>query len=354
MTPTRTETRARSRGRAALVLTATAVTAGVVLIAPQEAASSTPATPAAASRLAQQLGARSAGTYLDSAGRTVVTVTDADAAAQARAIGAQAQQVTYGAAELATVTSALYRSARITGTAWALEPQSDQVVVWADRTLTSAGLARVNSVLGAYGDRARVERVAGTFSQRTRGGDPIYGGQYRCSAGFNVRSGSTYYLLTAGHCGNIASTWYANGAHTKLIGTTQGSSFPGNDYAIVQYTGSLGHPGRVNLYNGTTQDITTAANAFVGESVKRSGSTTGVHPGTVQALNATVNYQEGTVTGLIKTNVCAEGGDSGGPLFDGTKALGLTSGGNGNCTFGGTTFFQPVTEPLSVYGVSVY
>ena len=88
--------------------------------------------------------------------------------------------------------------------------------------------------------------------------------------------------------------------------------------------------------------------------MKRSGSTTGVHSGTVTALNATVNYAEGTVTGLIRTNVCAEGGDSGGSLFAGTKALGLTSGGSGNCTTGGTTFFQPVTEALSAYGVSVY
>jgi len=42
------------------------------------------------------------------------------------------------------------------------------------------------------------------------------------------------------------------------------------------------------------------------------------------------------------------------PLYSGTRAYGLTSGGSGNCTFGGTTYFQPVTEPLSVYGVSVY
>jgi hypothetical protein len=74
----------------------------------------------------------------------------------------------------------------------------------------------------------------------------------------------------------------------------------------------------------------------------------------VQATNATVNYAEGTVTGLIKTNVCAEGGDSGGSLFDGTKAIGLTSGGSGNCTSGGTTYFQPVVEALNAYGVSVY
>lgn len=74
----------------------------------------------------------------------------------------------------------------------------------------------------------------------------------------------------------------------------------------------------------------------------------------LQALNATVNYAEGSVSGLIQTNVCAEPGDSGGSLFAGNTALGLTSGGSGNCSSGGTTFFQPVTEALSVYGVSVY
>ena len=72
------------------------------------------------------------------------------------------------------------------------------------------------------------------------------------------------------------------------------------------------------------------------------------------AVNATVNYPEGRVTGLIRTNVCAEGGDSGGPLFDGSTALGLTSGGSGNCSRGGIMFFQPVTEALNVYGVAVY
>ena len=67
-----------------------------------------------------------------------------------------------------------------------------------------------------------------------------------------------------------------------------------------------------------------------------------------------MNYPQGTVSGLIRTNICAQPGDSGGPLFTGTAALGLTSGGWGNCTTGGTTFFQPVTEALSVYGAQVY
>jgi hypothetical protein len=54
--------------------------------------------------------------------------------------------------------------------------------------------------------------------------------------------------------------------------------------------------------------------------------------------------------------VCAEPGDSGGSLVtnSGTRrAVGMTSGGSGNCSSGGTTFFQPVTEALSAYGVSL-
>ncbi|MEO6503890.1 MAG: S1 family peptidase [Jatrophihabitantaceae bacterium] len=261
---------------------------------------------------------------------------------------------THSAAALANVTKALDKQARIPGTAWSVDPTTSQVVVSLDESVTGAKLARVTAVVSQFGSAVRTERVAGTFHKYISGGDAIYGGAYRCSLGFNVRSGTTYYFLTAGHCGNIASTWYSNSAKTALLGTVTGSSFPGNDYAIVKYTNGSVPPGNVDLYNGSFQDITSAANAFVGEAVKRSGSTTKVHSGSVTATNATVNYAEGTVRGLIKTNVCAEGGDSGGALFDGTKALGLTSGGSGNCKSGGITYFQPVTEALSVYGVSVY
>jgi streptogrisin D len=110
----------------------------------------------------------------------------------------------------------------------------------------------------------------------------------------------------------------------------------------------------VNLYNGTTQDIAGSGTPTVGQTVRRSGSTTGVRSGTVLGLNATVNYAEGSVSGLIYTSVCAQRGDSGGSLFAGSTALGLTSGGSGNCTIGGRTYFQPVTEALNRYGAVVY
>ena len=252
------------------------------------------------------------------------------------------------------ITATLSKDATIPGTAWQTNPDG-RIIVSYDDTVTGGKLTALTNVTKQFGDRVTLEKMSGKLSKFIAGGDAIYGGQYRCSLGFNVRSGSTYYFLTAGHCTNIASSWYANSSKSTLLGTRYGTSFPGNDYGIVRYSTSYtNHPGVVNLYNGSTQDITSAGNAYVGQAVRRSGSTTGLRSGSVTGTNATVNYAEGTVTGLIRTNVCAEGGDSGGALFAGTVALGLTSGGSGNCSSGGTTYFQPVTEVLSRYGVSVY
>jgi streptogrisin D len=108
------------------------------------------------------------------------------------------------------------------------------------------------------------------------------------------------------------------------------------------------------LYNSGTFNVSTAGNPPVGTTVCRTGSTTGTRCGSIQAYDSTVNYAEGSVSGLIRTNVCAEPGDSGGPLFaSGGVAVGITSGGSGNCTFGGTTYFQTVTEVTSGFGLSV-
>jgi streptogrisin D len=346
--------------------TALALSTGVVaaLLAAAPAAQAAQATPVAkpdpaalSTTFAQQLGTRSAGSYLDnSTGKLVVTVTDSAAAQSVRAAGAVPKTVARSGADLAKVTKALDKSAKITGTAWGVDATTNQVLISVDESVTGAKLAKVQSVAKQFGDAARIEHVAGTFSLRIAGGQAIYTGGSRCSLGFNVRSSSgTLYFLTAGHCTNIGATWYANSSSTTVLGSRAGTSFPGNDYGIVRYTNtSIAVSGTVYLYGGGSQDITSAATPAVGQTVRRSGSTTGVRSGTVTALNQTVNYSQGSVSGLIRTTVCAEPGDSGGSLFSGTTALGLTSGGSGNCTTGGTTYFQPVTEPLSVYGVSVF
>ncbi|HEU4946954.1 MAG TPA: S1 family peptidase [Kribbella sp.] len=255
-----------------------------------------------------------------------------------------APPVQYTAGQLSNVHAALQQSG-VEGIAWYVDNASNRVVVTADSTVSRAEIATIKQSAGTNAGAVRIVRTSGVFSPLLSAGDAIYGGQYRCSLGFNVVSGSTYYFLTAGHCGKVAKTWYTDSAHRTLIGPTMGYSFPGNDYALVRYDNtSLSHPGGF-----------TAANAYVGEPVKRTGSTTGTHSGTVTALDVTVHYAGGgTVRGMIQTTVCAEPGDSGGPLYDGTKALGITSGGSGDCKSGGTTFYQPVPEAASAYGVTVF
>ena len=93
--------------------------------------------------------------------------------------------------------------------------------------------------------------------------------------------------------------------------------------------------------------------AIEGASVCRSGSTTGWHCGTIQQRDASITYPQGTVFELIRTNVCAEPGDSGGSFISVDQAQGVTSGGSGNCRQGGTTYFQPVNEILTAYGLSL-
>ena len=266
------------------------------------------------------------------------------ASAYALPAAAAASSEHFGASQLAAVSAAVDRSG-VDGIAWYVDAASDRVVVTADRTVSAIEVATIKRSAGGGAGAVQVKRATGVFAPLLSGGDAIYGGNFRCSLGFNVVQGNTFYFLTAGHCGKVAKTWYTNASHTTLIGPTIDYSFPGNDYALVRYDNpSLSHPGGFS-----------AANAFVGESVTRDGSTTGVHTGTVTALNVTVRYQGGgTVRQMIQTTVCAEPGDSGGPLYDGTRALGITSGGSGNCQTGGTTFYQPVPEAANHYGVTVY
>ncbi|MFE5829336.1 S1 family peptidase [Streptomyces sp. NPDC056488] len=266
----------------------------------------------------------------------------------------QADTTRATSAALATTSSAVLQ-ADVAGTAWYTDQATGKVVVTVDSTVSQSEIATLREAAGDNAGNLRIERTAGKINKLIAGGQAIYGGGGRCSLGFNVRSGSTYYALTAGHCTNGGSTWYTNSSQTTVLGSRAGTSFPTNDYGIIRHSNASAADGRVYLYNGSYRDITAAGNAYVGQSVQRSGSTTGLRGGTVTGLNATVNYGGGDIVyGLIQTNVCAEPGDSGGAMFSGTTALGLTSGGSGNCSSGGTTFFQPVTEALSAYGVSVF
>ncbi|MFJ3233265.1 S1 family peptidase [Streptomyces sp. NPDC086787] len=313
---------------------------------------SAPAAGKLASTLVEHLGTDAAGVYYDTETKSlVVNVLDKTAADAVERAGAKARVVANSLAELDGARTTLKKDATIPGTSWATDPVTNKVVVTADKTVAGTAWTKLSKVVGALGGKAELKRSKGEFKPFIAGGDAINGPDGRCSLGFNVLKDGKPYFLTAGHCTTSISTW--TDADGKGVGKTEKTSFPGDDFGLVKYDSGVDHPSEVNLYDGSTQKITGAAEATVGMKVTRSGSTTKVHDGKVTGLNATVNYEEGSVSGLIQTDVCAEPGDSGGSLFSGDKAIGLTSGGSGDCSAGGETFFQPVTEALSATGTEI-
>jgi streptogrisin D len=211
--------------RRPIVGLAIGILAGSALAATPAAAAPTPAPDAAfaastlATTLDTQLGDRSAGSYVDSAGKLVVNVTDAATAKSVTAAGATPRYVKNSGATLAAAHDSLSASLTTPGTSFAVEPVSNQLVVTADATVEGAALAKVKALVAGLGDAARLVIEPGTLSTRISGGDAIYSGGSRCSLGFNVRSGSTYYFLTAGHCTNIGSTWTSGSTTTASSAT---------------------------------------------------------------------------------------------------------------------------------------
>ena len=214
----------------------------------------------------------------------------------------------------------------------------------------AAFLAKARS----FGAAVRVQRGPAVQTQAFYGGQAILHNGSRCSAGFLTRSGSgRTYVLTAGHCANLGGTWTTSSGQT--IGPVAASSFPGNDFGAIRVSNptALDPRGGV-LDRGAFRDITGASRVPVNTNACKTGSTTGTTCGIVQAYNVTVRYAEGTVYGLTRTNICTQPGDSGGAMFVGSQAQGITSGGTiGGCSPTSQSFFQPADEALSVYGLTL-
>ncbi|MGI5134522.1 MULTISPECIES: S1 family peptidase [unclassified Streptomyces] len=299
---------------------------------------------------------RTAGSWVASDGTPVVAVTNRAAASRVTAAGARAKMVGHSMDQLKSATQELSSAPRVAGTAWAVDYRTNKVVVEADSSVSASDWSRMTRLADGIGDFVHMERTQGRFTTRVNGAQPIFSTSGRCSAGFNVTNGQSEFILTAGHCGPGGTLWFSDNTGRTQLGRTVTSEFPGNgDFSLIRYENGQETPGEnvVAIGGGRGVRITASGDPVVGQKVFRSGSTSGLREGEVTALGATVNYPEGTVTGLIQTTVCAEPGDSGGPLFSEGIALGVTSGGSGDCRSGGTTFFQPVTQAMAALGVQL-
>ncbi|TYB48131.1 carbohydrate-binding protein [Actinomadura chibensis] len=286
-----------------------------------------------------------------------VATTDRSAVAAIAAQGAQATVVGHSFADLnaakAKLDRASQRGVKSHAPVWYVDVQTNKVVLLSATPAKALAFAKS---AGLSADTVTVKRS--NIKPRTfydlRGGDAYYmNGSGRCSIGFPVKRGTQSGFASAGHCGRPGTT--TSGYNQVQQGSFQGSTFPGNDYSWVATNSNWTPTAKVNGYGSVAdRDVTGSTVSQPGTQVCRSGSTTGWHCGSIQALNTSVTYQEGTVYGVTQTNVCAEPGDSGGSFISGTQAQGVTSGGSGNCSSGGTTFFQPINPALSAYGLTLY
>lgn len=315
-----------------------------------------------ATLLRGKLGEAYAGVWFNPAtGRPVVAVTDAAKIGTVRAAGADPKVVRYSQVALDAVKATLDRKAgsapsEVVG--WYVDAISDSVVVQVNKSagdVETTDQFLADAVAGNPAVRVATVSQSPRLLEDLRGGDPWYFPGFRCSVGFStVADDGSPYMITAGHC--TAKTGApATGVTRAPLGYIQNSVFGAmGDYGEVAVTSDqwLLQPW-VNSYDGGNVTVAGSDEANIGDSICRAGSTTGWHCGVVLSKNNTVVYSQGTVSNLIRTNVCAEPGDSGGSFISGDQAQGMTSGGWGNCRSGGVTYFSPVNQALNDFGLSL-
>lgn len=308
-----------------------------------------------AGRLRNALGRDFAGAWVHGATSAKLTVATTDAAdvPVIEARGAQARVVEHSLAQLDAAKAGLDRAAKKVATrdapVWYVDVRSNAVVVGAVKTGAAKALVSAADVDPSL---VRTTRTA----ERPRplydlvGGDPYYMGG-RCSIGFSITKGTQQGFATAGHCGRAGTA--TTGYNQVAQGTFQASIFPGRDMAWVATNAQWTATPYVKGQGGQRVGVGGSTQSPVGASICRSGSTTGWHCGTISQHNTSVTYPEGTISGVTRTTVCAEPGDSGGSYISGSQAQGVTSGGSGNCRSGGTTYHQPINPLLQQFGLTL-
>ncbi|KUO21658.1 hypothetical protein AQJ91_07710 [Streptomyces dysideae] len=352
----------------------------VALSAPTANAAPTTPTPltdpARARAVAAEFGAdHTGGVYYDKAGQLVIAVTDEATARAVRAEGGVAEVVKHSTATLTSARATLDRRIAdadpIPNTSWGVDPSTNQLTVEIFDGVSAADEKRLMSLVAGYGDAVRVEKLPGTIrptAYESVGGIGIYSkdGGWHCTLGFNARNSSGQkYFVTAGHCAKTdLDLWWHREAGGNYLGKRIWFDYGGidKDYAVMEYRGEdLAAYGSVKAV-GTYYEITDSRYPNDGESAKRAGAVSSDLVGEVLSPSETVTYSDGTVLkNMIKTSHCALGGDSGGPLWAGTYALGITSGTNtpDGATCNSTvsqyrTYFQPVHWVLAHHGLSVF
>ncbi|MFI6452087.1 S1 family peptidase [Streptosporangium amethystogenes] len=309
-----------------------------------------------ATQLRRRLADRFGGSWLVGAisQTLVVATTDEADIPHIIAAGARAEVVTRSMAELLLikekVDGVLPAKPRVGGVRY-IDAKRNKVVV-----LSAQPTVAENLIKDANVDTDAVSVVSSTEQPQPlhdmQGGDAYYVGvTSRCSIGFSVTHEDQAGFVSAGHCGKTGDA--TTGFNRVPQGVFQASVFPGSDYAWVAVNHNWTPKPAVSNGIGGTVSVVGSKVAVEGASVCRSGSTTDWHCGVILQRDTSITYPQGAVSGLTRTNVCAEPGDSGGSFISVDQAQGVASGGSGDCTSGGVTYFQPINEILTAYDLTL-
>ncbi|MEV0096900.1 putative Ig domain-containing protein [Streptomyces sp. NPDC050738] len=324
-----------------------------------------------AAALDGSLGHRVTSMWFDAgSGKLNAAVTTAADARAAEKAGAEAHRVPYSRSDLEAVARTVGVQAHtVPGVVgWGVQARTSRVEVVIDQARRTGATDEFIRRIRELGDRVTITSTSDAPVQQQ--GDVVGGEKWTpgsespCSVGFSVNAaGGAKGFLTAGHCTNDVNQPAYGKDGTRLGTSNQGGTHSINaregDFGLV----SVDQAGwnvapRVSGYGSGDVTVTGSADGLVGQTVCRSGQTSGWHCGEITKVDQSVDYGNVVIDGLSWTNTCSSGGDSGGSYVSATggKAVGVHSGG-GSVVCGQSgetnTIFQPVGEALQKWGLSL-
>jgi streptogrisin C len=320
--------------------------------------------------LARQQGRHFAGSWIErrADGSFAVVAATTSPVPQRAAQGVELRQARYSLDTLDRSKAQLDRIAGARAPAgvygWHVDVTTNAVVVSVAPGRQQAGIefvARSGADAGAvrFEAMASAPRPLATF----QGGSEYlsYDGAnyWYCSVGFAVTHSTGQGFATAGHCGSAGDKafYLVNRRTVSQIGSFSASTFPNADRAWVKVDNS--HTLLASVKGGSGDvAVRGSVEAPIGGALCRSGRTTGWKCGVIEAKNVSVSYPEGTVNNMTRTNICAEGGDSGGSFITTAgQAQGVLSGGNYSCKGNqaklAKTYYQPINPLLQAYNLTL-
>lgn len=159
----------------------------------------------------------------------------------------------------------------------------------------------------------------------------VAGGLLECSTGFNGELDGKPVVITAAHCagedGKRAA--FADG---QEFGTMSDTQREGIDTSLIAVDDEFADRFQTNLVgvgDDNTQGIIGTADPVVGQKACKTGFRTGYSCGTISQVGTSIDVSGSRmIDNAFTIDLCALPGDSGGVVFSGDRALGISSASN--------------------------